>query len=312
MAGDTHKAQAIVGNGSRFPEDSAVNYRHAFHAGNFADVVKHWVLGLCIARLRQKPAPLRVIDLFAGRGLYDLASEEARRSPEWQAGIGRLWQQIGSSRADGGVHPLADAMGDYLDAIARLNPDGALRFYPGSPALALALLRPRDRLTAIEAHPAEAEALRIALGSDSRLNALCQDGWNAGSKMVPPPEKRGLVLIDPPFEREGEDSRLRATACAIARKWPGGTQILWRPVKDRREEATLDAEWRQSGLRSIWRVTVQVARMGYGQGLKAAALYLIRPPFEVMARIGETLPALAEILAQAAGSASEIVELVPE
>lgn len=285
-----------------------MNYRHAFHAGNFADVVKHWVLTLCIARLTQKHAPLRVIDLFAGRGLYDFSAEEARRSPEWRAGIGRLW----ALHAGGLGNPLAESMNDYLDAVARLNPDGQLRFYPGSPALALAMLRPCDRLTAIEAHPEEMAALKAAFGGDSRLNALEQDGWNAGPKMVPPPERRGLVLIDPPFEAKGDDERLLATASAIARKWPGGTQILWRPVKDRREEAALDAEWRLSGIRSMWRVTLQVDHLKEGQGLRAAALYLVRPPFEVMARIGETLPALSELLGQGPGFGSEIVEVTPE
>lgn len=285
-----------------------MNYRHAFHAGNFADVVKHWALCLCIARLQQKPAPLRVIDLFAGRGLYDLQGAPAMRSPEWQDGIARLWELWRSAPA----HPLAIAMADYLAPVAAHNPDGRLRVYPGSPALALALLRPADRLTAIEAHPEEASALAAALGSDPRLNPLAQDGWNAGPKMVPPPEKRGLVLIDPPFEAKGEDQRLFDTASAIARRWPGGTQLLWRPVKSLREEAALDHEWQGSGIRSLWRVTLRVAPVEPGQSLSAAALYLVRPPFEVIARIGNALPALAELLGQAPGFGSDISEITPE
>ena len=178
-----------------------MNYRHAFHAGGPADVVKHAVLARILVHLCNKPAAFRVIDTHAGAGLYDLRGPEATRSPEWRDGIARLL----AAPIDGEAAAL---LAPYLDAVRALNPGGELAAYPGSPVVARALLRSQDRLVACELEPSAAAALAHNLGGDRRAKAIAIDGWTALNAYVPPPERRGVVLIDPPFEATDEFSRL--------------------------------------------------------------------------------------------------------
>ena len=191
-----------------------MNYRHAFHAGSFADVVKHAVLVRILTHLRAKPAAFRVLDTHAGAGLNDLAGPEASRSPEWREGIARL---LAAPVAE----PARALIAPYLDAVAGLNPAGRLVTYPGSPALVLALLRPQDRLIACELEPNAAAALARHLGRDRRSKAIALDGWTALNAYVPPKERRGLVLIDPPFEDEGRFSAARPGAGGRAPQMAG-------------------------------------------------------------------------------------------
>ena len=173
------------------------------------------------------PSPaFRVLDTHAGAGLYDLAGPEASRSPEWREGIARL---LAAPVAE----PARALIAPYLDAVAGLNPAGRLVTYPGSPALMLALLRPQDRLIACELEPNAAAALARHLGRDRRSKAIALDGWTALNAYVPPKERRGLVLIDPPFEDEGDFPRLAQGLEAAHRKWPGGSYLLWYPIKER-------------------------------------------------------------------------------
>ena len=173
-----------------------MNYRHAFHAGNFADVHKHSVLARILVHLRRKPAAFRVIDTHAGAGRYDLLAAEPSRSGEWHGGIERIWE--GRPQHGPGAF-----LAPYLAAVAALNPDGRLRVYPGSPLIVKYLLRPQDRLIACELEPRSAAALAAALRGDARAKAVAIDGWTALGAYVPPKERRGLVLIDPPFEDAG-------------------------------------------------------------------------------------------------------------
>src|SRR5262245_32697079 len=189
-----------------------MNYRHAFHAGNFADVVKHAVLARILVHLREKPQPFRVIDTHAGAGAYDLAGPEAARTGEWRDGIGRL---VAATLPP----PAAALIEDYLAAIAARNPAGKLSTYPGSPALARALMRRQDRLIACELEPKAAAALAAELRGDPRAKAIAIDGWTALSAYVPPKERRGLVLVDPPFEAPDDLSRLVQGLAAAHRKW---------------------------------------------------------------------------------------------
>src|SRR5262245_31238311 len=185
-----------------------MNYRHAFHAGNFADVVKHAVLARILVHLGEKAAAFRVIDTHAGAGLYDLASEAARRTGEWRDGIGRL--------IDAGLPAdIGALLTPYLAAVRAANPGRGLRRYPGSPRIALDLMRPQDRLTACELEPGAATALAANLRRDARARAVKIDGWMALNAYVPPKERRGVVLIDPPYEDKQEFARL-ADALAAA------------------------------------------------------------------------------------------------
>jgi 23S rRNA (adenine2030-N6)-methyltransferase len=267
-----------------------MNYRHAFHAGNFADVLKHAVLCRILAHLRAKPAPFRVIDTHAGAGLYDLSGPEARRSGEWRGGIGRL---LGAAPPPA----LAALLAPYLEIVARLNPDGAPTIYPGSPALVRAMLREHDRLLACELEPRARAALARHMGRDARVQIVEADGWTALGANVPPKERRGLVLVDPPFEGADEFDRLAGGLLAAHRKWATGTFMLWYPIKDRRGPDLLARRLQRSGIPKILRAELTVARLGEAPSLAGCGLILVSPPWTLPAELEAMLPALAALLA---------------
>src|SRR6516225_3833305 len=205
-----------------------MNYRHAFHAGGFADVIKHIVLVRVLTYLHEKPAAFRVIDSHAGAGLYDLTGEQAQRGGEWLTGIARILQARFSEATAALLKP-------YLDVVRAFNPQAnMLAAYPGSPLFARALLRPQDRLTACEVEPSARKALIDALRNDQQARVVDMDGWVALPAFVPPNERRGLVLIDPPFEQKDEFERLAGGFVQAFAKWPTGIYMLWYPVKSRR------------------------------------------------------------------------------
>lgn len=267
-----------------------MNYRHAFHAGNFADVVKHATLARIITHLRDKPAPFRVIDTHAGAGLYDLKASEASRTGEWRDGIGRLFGQ-----------PLAPdvqaLLAPYLDAVSSLNPGGALKTYPGSPALARALLRPQDRLLACELEPGAARALAAHFGRDRQAKAIAIDGWTALAAYIPPKERRGLILVDPPFEQPDEFDRLPDGLAQAHRKWPTGIYMLWYPIKDRKETNAFARRLARSAIPKVLRAELTIAPAD-GERLTGAGLVLVNPPWRLEAELRTLLPALATILGQ--------------
>src|SRR5213082_3512820 len=204
-----------------------MNYRHAFHAGGFADVIKHIVLVRIQLYLHEKPAAFRVLDTHAGAGRYDLTSEEARRGGEWLTGIARIMQARFSEEALSLLKP-------YLDVVRAFNPQGALTAYPGSPLIARALLRPQDRLTACEVEPTARKHLIDGLRRDEQARVVDLDGWMALPAFVPPKERRGLVLIDPPFEAKDEFEKLEEAFSTAFAKWPTGIYVIWYPAKSRR------------------------------------------------------------------------------
>ncbi len=273
-----------------------MNYRHSFHAGNFADVLKHAVLTRILVHLRAKPAPFRVIDTHAGVGLYDLAGEEAGRSGEWREGIERL---VSRPIAAGARTLLAP----YLEAVAALNGAGRLTAYPGSPALVRAFLRPQDRLVACELEPKAAAALARYLGTDRRSKAVAIDGWTALNAYVPPRERRGLVLIDPPFEDADDFPRLAQALEAAHRKWAGGTYLMWYPLKERTEPDALARRLRRSAIPKVLRVELGIAAPQSAtapgtaeQRLRACGLIVVNPPWTLAGELEVLLPALANVL----------------
>lgn len=223
-----------------------MNYQHAFHAGNFADVHKHVVLTRILAYLRGKPAGFRVIDSHAGAGCYDLTGAQSTRSGEWRDGIARVF--AGADDA-GKMNAAARALlAPYLDTVAALNRGSGLRgsglrFYPGSPLIAKALLRRQDRLIACELEPAAAASLKLALRGEPRAKVLPIDGWMALKANIPPKERRGLVLVDPAYEDNADFLRLDEALAQAHRKWPGGLYLLWYPIKARDAPDAL-ARWR--------------------------------------------------------------------
>ena len=268
-----------------------MNYRHAFHAGGFADVVKHAVLALVIAHLREKPAAFRVIDTHAGAGLTDLGGPEANRTGEWRDGIGRVVAEPLTGEP-------ASLLAPYLDALAKYNRDGPIAIYPGSPHFALAMLRPQDRLTACELQPDAARRLAAQLRADRRANAVTIDGWIALPAYLPPNERRGVVLVDPPFEQPGEFTRLVSGLVTAHRKWPNGIYVLWYPIKDRRETDAFAGRVARSGIRKILRAEVMVTQGADPGALNGSGLLIINPPWPLERQLGVLLPALAARLAR--------------
>jgi 23S rRNA (adenine2030-N6)-methyltransferase len=237
-----------------------MNYRHAFHAGNFADVHKHSVLVRLLLHLRLKPAAFRVIDTHAGAGRYDLCGSEATRNGEWRQGIERIWR----ARDGGAAH---DLIQPYLAIVTALNPGGELRSYPGSPLIAKSLLRAQDRLIACELEPGSARALATALRGDRRSKALTIDGWTAAAAYVPPPERRGLVLIDPPFEEAADFTHLTNVLSVAHRNWPTGVYALWYPIKDRQAPDALTRRLRKLPVPNILRSELTMGPPRGGAGL---------------------------------------------
>jgi len=269
-----------------------LNYRHAFHAGSFADVHKHAVLCRILQHLRGKPAGFRVIDSHAGAGAYDLASPEARRSGEWHDGIERLMMAALPA-------PVAELLAPYLEVIGALNERGRLTSYPGSPALARAALRAQDRLIACELEPQAAAALARNLAGDPRIKTLRLDGWTAVAAFVPPKERRGLVLVDPPFEEEREFARLARALGAAHRKWATGIYMLWYPIKGRAEPDALAKTLRRLAIPKILRAELTVAPLADPTRLNGSGLILVNPPWRLESELATLLPALATLLGRA-------------
>jgi 23S rRNA (adenine2030-N6)-methyltransferase len=273
-----------------------MNYRHAFHAGNFADVLKHIVLTRILLYLQEKPAPFRVIDTHAGGGLYELTGDEAQRSGEWKSGIARIVQARFSEKALPLVKP-------YLDIVRAFNTGAELKTYPGSPLIARALLRPQDRLTACELEPTARKQLIDALRRDSQARVVDLDGWTALTAFVPPKERRGLVLIDPPFEASNEFEQLAGGFRTAFQKWPTGSYLLWYPVKSRRAADTLAREvaLAAAGARpaaTCLRLEFSVAPQEAGGPLASTGLLMVNPPWTLQGELKTILPELEKPLGQ--------------
>ena len=274
-----------------------MNYRHAYHAGNFADVVKHAVLARIVDYLKRKPGAFRVIDTHAGIGLYDLSDEEAQKTGEWRDGIGRLLEADLPAAAQALLSP-------YLDAVRALNPDGGVRFYPGSPLVSRHLLREADRLTAIELHPQDALALKERFAGDWQVRVIALDGWLALGAHLPPKEKRGLVLVDPPFEKEGEFDRLVDGLAKAHRRWPGGTYVLWYPLKDHAAAARFRERLRQTGIAKMLDIVFELRAPSPEPRLDGCGMVVVNPPFVLEDEMAVLLPALVAALGEDGASAS--------
>lgn len=273
-----------------------MNYRHAFHAGNFADVLKHGVVSWIIGYLQQKAAPLALIDTHAGAGIYDLSGGLAQKTGEANEGILRL---AGRTDAPASLAP-------YLDAVHNAN-DGEIRLYPGSPLLMASLARRDDRVVACELHPEDGEALQQAAGACRNLRIVLGDGYRTLSTLVPPPEKRGLVLIDPPFEDADEFEQLSRAFVAAHRKWPTGAYVLWHPRKDAGEVERFHAELANAGIRKLTALALNVGRRE--PGLRAAGLVLCNAPYTFESEWRPSLEWLKDVLAQGPGASFALTPL---
>jgi 23S rRNA (adenine2030-N6)-methyltransferase len=282
-----------------------MNYRHAFHAGNFADVHKHVVLARVIAHLQRKPTPIRMIDTHAGAGLTDLTGPEASRTGEWHEGIERLRAAAFSPDVQALLQP-------YLDAVARFNPDGRLTAYPGSPLLATAWLRGDDRLLACELEPDVARSLAQNLKAETRATAVAIDGFTALAAFLPPKERRGVVLIDPPFELPDEFARLADGLVSAHRKWPTGIYLLWYPIKEPRQTKAFAARIMRLKVPKILRTELQITGASDQGQLLGSGLLIVNPPWTLESELKNLLPALTLALSRDPGGGFNLGWLVPE
>ncbi|RWX75845.1 23S rRNA (adenine(2030)-N(6))-methyltransferase RlmJ [Neorhizobium lilium] len=268
-----------------------MNYRHIYHAGNFADVLKHAVLARLIRYAQNKDKAFRVLDTHAGIGLYDLSSEEAQKTGEWRDGIGRLIEAELPA-------PVAELLAPYLDAVRELNPNGGVRLYPGSPKLARMLFRPQDRLSAMELHPDDYNRLHRLFEGDYQVRATELDGWLALGAHLPPKEKRGIVLVDPPFEAEGEYSRLVTGFATAYRRFPGGTYCLWYPIKKNAPIKAFHEELQALQIPKMLCAELSVKSDRDETGLSGSGLVIVNPPFTLKAELHTLLPVLKTIMTQ--------------
>ena len=285
-----------------------MNYRHAFHAGNFADVVKHAVLAVLIERLKAKETAFRVIDTHAGVGVYNLTATEAQRTGEWHDGIGRLWGRAFKPE-------LAEALRPYLGAVTACNAEGPpapLARYPGSPWIARYLFRRQDRLTAVELHPDDARALEVLFAGNYQVRTIVLDGWLALGAFVPPKERRGLVFVDPPFEERHEFSRMGEVFAEAHRKGPTGIYARWYPVKDLAAIDRMRVALTRSGIRRLIRAELSVRDRDTPDTFNGTGLIICNPPWQFDSTLKVILAGLTPILMQGPGSAWLIDEIAGE
>lgn len=280
-----------------------MNYRHAYHAGNFADVVKHLILTRILEYLKRKDQAFRVIDTHAGTGRYDLSGMEAGKTVEWKSGIAKLFDAVGDGRIPADAAQLLEP---YLDAVRAQNSNGQLRFYPGSPLLTRHLLRKQDRLSALELHPKDAETLAKLFAGDYQVRVTHLDGWLAMGAHLPPKEKRGLVLVDPPFEIEGEFERLVDGLEKAHRRFSGGTFALWYPIKDRVEVQSFHRALHESGIPKIVTIDVAIRAQSAEPRLDGTGMIVVNPPYTLESEMKLLLPCITSLLGEDKGAGFSI------
>jgi len=265
-----------------------MNYRHAYHAGNHADVLKHAVLARVLLHMTRKDKPFRVIDAHAGVGLYDLGGIEAGKTAEWEGGIGRLAEPFAPE--------IEELLQPYRAVIAALNPQGGVRLYPGSPELALRLMRGHDRMIANELHPQDAIALERQYIRDSRVEVSSMDAETCLKARLPPPERRGVILIDPPYEVKTEaEKALRMLAHGL-RRFAQGVYLLWYPLKaGPTAETILDAVTKM-GVPATLKVELRVREAFSAGGLAGSGMVIVNAPWKLDDDLSVLVPALAERL----------------
>ena len=286
-----------------------MNYRHAYHAGNFADVVKHVVLTRVLSYMKLKVQPFRVIDTHAGAGRYELTGIEAGKTGEWRDGIARLMPLHANEHVPNNIALL---LAPYLEAVAAVNPPGAptgvLTIYPGSPVIARHLMRPGDQLVANELHPQDHIALQTEFKRTADTKVLNLDAWVAVKSLLPPPERRGVVLIDPPFERSDEFQRLLEAIGEGLKRFANGVYLIWYPVKDPVAASRLVAGVAAMGGPKLLDVRLKISEPFAGLGLTETGLLLVNPPFSLKAELEALLPFLADRLGEGSGAGFTLSE----
>lgn len=267
-----------------------LSYRHAFHAGNHADVLKHAVVVQLLRYLDQKDKAYWYIDTHAGAGVYSLVEGYATKTAEFETGIAKLWRR----------DDLPEVLRDYVEQVSALNADGTLRYYPGSPYLAWRLMRPQDRMRLFELHTTEIEVLRQNFRDAGRRAMLyAGDGFDGIKALLPPPPRRALVLVDPSFEDKRDYARTLDCIEESLKRFATGMYAIWYPQVTRPESQRFPEQLKRLQPTNWVHLTLTVSRPpSDGYGLYGSGMFILNPPYTLAAAMKETLPFLVEALGQ--------------
>lgn len=279
-----------------------LSYRHSFHAGNHADVLKHIVQTLIIESLKEKEKPFLYLDTHAGAGCYQLTNAHATRTGEYLEGIARLWQQ----------EEVPELILPYLEAVGSLNTSDELRYYPGSPLLAAKLLREQDLLMLTELHPTDFPLLRTEFSRDKRVRVCREDGFGQLKSKLPPASRRGFALIDPPYELKQDYSAVVKGIVEGYKRFATGTYAIWYPVVHRQQIKRMLKELEATGIRKILQIELAVKPDSDQLGMTASGMIVINPPWKLASQMASILPWLHKTLVPE-GTGHTLVEwVVPE
>ncbi|MGM7529389.1 23S rRNA (adenine(2030)-N(6))-methyltransferase RlmJ [Proteus mirabilis] len=279
-----------------------LSYRHSFHAGNHADVLKHIVQTLIIESLKEKEKPFLYLDTHAGAGRYQLTNAHATRTGEYLEGIARLWQQ----------EEVPELILPYLEAVGSLNTSDELRYYPGSPLLAAKLLREQDLLMLTELHPTDFPLLRTEFSRDKRVRVCREDGFGQLKSKLPPASRRGFALIDPPYELKQDYSAVVKGIVEGYKRFATGTYAIWYPVVHRQQIKRMLKELEATGIRKILQIELAVKPDSDQLGMTASGMIVINPPWKLASQMASILPWLHKTLVPE-GTGHALVEwVVPE
>lgn len=279
-----------------------LSYRHSFHAGNHADVLKHTVQSLIIESLKEKEKPFLYLDTHAGAGRYKLSSEHAERTGEYLEGIARIWQQ----------DDLPAELEPYISAVKALNHSGNLRYYPGSPLIARHLLREQDSLQLTELHSSDFPLLRAEFQKDNRARVERADGYTQLKSKLPPASRRGLILIDPPYEMKTDYQDVVKGIAEGYRRFATGTYALWYPVVLRQQIKRMIRELEETGIRRILQIELAVRPDSDQRGMTASGMIVINPPWKLEQQMTNVLPWLHKTLVPAGTGSTTLSWIVPE
>ncbi|HHZ6970571.1 TPA: 23S rRNA (adenine(2030)-N(6))-methyltransferase RlmJ [Morganella morganii] len=279
-----------------------LSYRHSFHAGNHADVLKHTIQSLIIESLKEKDKPFLYLDTHAGAGRYQLSGEHAERTGEYLEGIARIWAQ----------ESVPEELKTYLEAVSALNPRGDLRFYPGSPLIAAHLLRDHDKLNISELHPSDFPLLRNEFSRDNRARVVREDGYQQLKSQLPPLSRRGFVLIDPPYELKSDYQAVVKGIQEGHRRFATGTYAVWYPVVLRQQIKRMVKDFQATGIRKILQIELAVRPDSDQRGMTASGMIVINPPWKLESQMKSVLPWLHNVLVPE-GTGHTLVEwITPE
>jgi len=279
-----------------------LSYRHAFHAGNFADVLKHSLLLHVLSYMAQKEKPLRIIDTHAGAGAYKFGSNQPLKNREFDNGIGKLWER----------DDLPPIVQEYVTFIKAFNADKQLHYYPGSPLFMQAMLRPKDNLFLHELHSTDWRILTESIGDDKQVKIIDDDGLAGMQALLPPPDRRGLIFIDPSYELKNEYHEVVKQVVIAHKRFSTGTFVIWYPVVLRQRIDDMQKAWAKSGIKNIQLFELGIAPDSPEYGMNSSGMFVINPPWTLWKAMEEALPYLADTLGEEGQGFYRLEQLVAE